>query len=166
MKEWTLTLPSELPLWELDSQWTFKSWEGNCKGQNSLDWNVPYTIENLLERRCLKWPLVTHLGTWNISYGQKKGRDWNCQFDSRPLKVRNRPGFLFFQMTCYTPLQRSWQGLQLCFRPHLNRRFTHRIMGLQNCGSLNLGNFRTPTWESWDKMTFGCWSRDRAWRKL
>jgi hypothetical protein len=26
----------------------------------------------------------------NISYGQKKGQELNCQFDSRPLKVRNR----------------------------------------------------------------------------
>ncbi len=25
------------------------------------------------------------------SYGQKKGRESNWQFDSRPLKVRNRP---------------------------------------------------------------------------
>jgi hypothetical protein len=37
---------------------------------------------------------MTHLGTWNKSYGQKKGRESNCQFDSRPLKVRNRPNFI------------------------------------------------------------------------
>jgi hypothetical protein len=30
---------------------------------------------------------MTHLGTLNISYGQKKGRKSNCQFDSRPLKL-------------------------------------------------------------------------------
>ncbi len=28
------------------------------------------------------------------SYGQKKGRKSNWQFDSRPLKVKNRPDFL------------------------------------------------------------------------
>ncbi len=27
-------------------------------------------------------------------------------------------------------------------------------MGLQNCGSFNLGNFEISTWEFWDKMTF------------
>jgi hypothetical protein len=32
---------------------------------------------------------MTHLCTLNISYGQKKCRKSNCQFDSRPLKVRN-----------------------------------------------------------------------------
>jgi hypothetical protein len=31
------TLPSELPFWELESQLTPKSLEGNCKGQDSLD---------------------------------------------------------------------------------------------------------------------------------
>jgi hypothetical protein len=28
-------------------------------------------------------------GYLNISYGQNKGRESNCQFDSRPLKVKN-----------------------------------------------------------------------------
>jgi len=32
-----------------------------------------------------------HLDLCSPSYGQKKGRESNCQFDSRPLKVRNRP---------------------------------------------------------------------------
>jgi len=31
------TLPNELPLWELESQWTPEFSEGNCRGQNSLD---------------------------------------------------------------------------------------------------------------------------------
>jgi len=34
----------------------------------------------------------------NISYGQKKGRESNGQFDSRPLKVKNRPNFLAFRL--------------------------------------------------------------------
>jgi hypothetical protein len=37
---------------------------------------------------------MTYLDIWNTSYGQKKGRESNCQIDSRPLKVRNRPDFL------------------------------------------------------------------------
>jgi hypothetical protein len=28
-------------------------------------------------------------------------------------------------------------------------------MGPQSHGSPNFGNFKTPTWESWDKMAFG-----------
>jgi hypothetical protein len=61
VREWTLTFPSELPFWELESQWTFKFLEGNCRGQNSLDWDVPYIIEKFLKHRCLKWACMTHL---------------------------------------------------------------------------------------------------------
>jgi len=57
-------------------------------------WSVSYIIGKLLERRCLKWACITHLDIWNTSYGQKKGRESNCQFDSRPLKVGNWPDFL------------------------------------------------------------------------
>ncbi len=32
-----------------------------------------------------------HLDIFNPSYGQKKGQESNWQFDSRPLKVKNRP---------------------------------------------------------------------------
>jgi hypothetical protein len=49
---------------------------------------------NLLKRRCLKWARMTHLDIWNTSYGQMKGRKSNWKFDSRPLKVGNRPNFL------------------------------------------------------------------------
>jgi len=41
-----------------------------------------------------KWAHITHLDIWNTSYGQKKGQESNCQFDSQPLKVRNQPDFL------------------------------------------------------------------------
>jgi len=47
-----------------------------------------------LERKCPKWARITHLDIWNTSYGQKKGRESNWQFDSRPLKVKNRPDLL------------------------------------------------------------------------
>ncbi len=47
-----------------------------------------------MKRRCLKWARMTHLDIWNTSYDQKKGRESNCQFDSRPLKVQNWPNFL------------------------------------------------------------------------
>jgi hypothetical protein len=47
-------LPNELSFWELESQWTFKISEGDCKDQNSLDSKVPYIIEIFLKHRCLK----------------------------------------------------------------------------------------------------------------
>jgi len=41
-----------------------------------------------------KMGLHDPFGYLNISYGQKKGRESNCQFDSRPLKIKNCPNFL------------------------------------------------------------------------
>ncbi len=35
-------------------------------------------------------------------------------------------------------------------------------MGPQSCKSPNFGNFGTLTWESQDKMSFGCWPRGHA----
>jgi hypothetical protein len=62
VREWTLTFPSELPLWELESRWSLESSKSNYRGQNSLDWGVPYIIEKLLELICLNelaWPIWT-----------------------------------------------------------------------------------------------------------
>ncbi len=94
VREWTFTLSKKLPLWELESRWTSKFLESNCKGQNSLYWGNFYIIGKLLERRCLKRACVTHLNTQNTSYGQKKGWESNLQFNSQALKVKNHPNFL------------------------------------------------------------------------
>ncbi len=47
-----------------------------------------------MERKCLKWALMTHLNSLNTSYGQMKGQESNWQFDSQPLKVRSHSNFL------------------------------------------------------------------------
>jgi hypothetical protein len=88
VKEWTLTLPRQLPLWETG---TPEISESNFRSQNSMACGVFYIIEKLLKRRCIKWARIAHLDIWNTSYGQKKGRESNWQFDSRPLKVKNQP---------------------------------------------------------------------------
>ncbi len=155
MRGWTLTLPREIPLWELESQWTPKFLENNCTSQNSMDWGIPYIIWKLLELTCLKWAFITHLDIWNTSYGQKKGRESNWQFDSWPLKVK-KPRFPWFQVACDIPLERSRQGLQLFFRPHFNQRSARKVMSPQSCRSPSCKNFRTHTCESWEKLSFGC----------
>jgi len=94
VREWTLTLPRQLPLWEMESQWTPETLESNLRGQNSISCRVIYIIGKILEVRCLKWARIAHLDIWNTSYGQKKGRESNCQFDSRPEKVGNPPDLL------------------------------------------------------------------------
>jgi hypothetical protein len=91
VREWTFTLPRQLPLWEMDSRWTPEDSERDFRGQNSMACGVLYINEKLLKLRCLKWARIAHLNIQNTSYGQKKGRESNWQFDSRPLKVGNRP---------------------------------------------------------------------------
>jgi hypothetical protein len=137
VREWTLTLPNELPLWELESQvdsrifkarlkrlkliglksflsqpyfgpsvgvkpntpkvgnlessGTPKCLELDRKAQNTSHWGVLGVIGKVLKRRYRKWTRIDHLDIFSPSYGQKKGRESNWQFDSRPLKVENRP---------------------------------------------------------------------------
>jgi hypothetical protein len=76
-------------IWE--SSGTFKTLEFDCRGQNTLHWGVIYIIGKLSKCRCQKWVRMGHLDIYNTHYGKKKGRESNCQFDSRPLKIGNRP---------------------------------------------------------------------------
>jgi hypothetical protein len=76
---------------KLESYGTPKNSELDCRGQISFHLNVLGVIGKVLKCRCPKWPLIGHLDIYNPSYGQKKGRESNWQFDSRPLKVGNRP---------------------------------------------------------------------------
>jgi hypothetical protein len=77
--------------WELESSGTPKNSEDDCRGQNTSHWSVLYTIEKFLKCRCSKWPRTSHLDICSSSYGQKKDRESNWQFDFRPLKVGNWP---------------------------------------------------------------------------
>jgi hypothetical protein len=75
----------------LESSGTPKNSELVCRGQNTLHWGVFYIVGKVLKCRCPKWLRMSHLDICSPSYGQKKGRESNWQFDSRPLKVGNRP---------------------------------------------------------------------------
>jgi hypothetical protein len=66
-----------------------------------------------LKHRCQKWACMNHLDTYNTSYGnKKKGRKSNWQFDSWPLKVKNRPnpGAYRWSVTrCWKALDESYK---------------------------------------------------------
>jgi hypothetical protein len=71
------------------------------------------------------------------------------------IKSQESLWFPCLQVAYEIPLKRSWQGLQLCFRGHLNQSFSNKIMGPQSHKSPNFENFDIPIWESQDKMSFG-----------
>jgi len=88
--------PKATPTWGVgilrvpkDSQ-IFREW---LQGPKPIDLKSFFYHWKDLKCGCLKWTHITHLDIWNTSYGQKKSRKSNWQFDSRPLKVRNRPDF-------------------------------------------------------------------------
>jgi len=62
-----------------------------------------------------------------------------------PLTTKSRelPLFPCVQVVCYIPLESSQQGLQISFRPHLNERSAHKVIGFQSCRNLNFENFGT-----------------------
>jgi hypothetical protein len=83
--------PNTSKVGDLESSETLECLEFDSKAQNTSHWGVLGVIEKVLKLRYRKWPRIGHLDICNPSYGQKKGRESNWQFDSRPLKVGNRP---------------------------------------------------------------------------
>jgi hypothetical protein len=95
---------------------TPESSEFDCKGQNISHWGVLYIIGKILNCRCPKWACMTHLNIYNTSYGQKKGRESNWQFDSWPWEVGNRPNSL----ACKWHATRRWKALNEGYNFGLN----------------------------------------------
>jgi hypothetical protein len=92
--------PTLKEVWGRHSHSQNGTWESSGTPENSkLDCRdqtprievifIPW--EKVSKCRCSKWPRMSHLDIYSTSYGRKKGRESNWQFDSRPLKVRNWP---------------------------------------------------------------------------
>jgi len=76
---------------DLESSGTPECLEFDSRAQNTSHWGVLSVVGKVLKRRYRKWSCIGHLNICRSGYGQKKGRESNWQFDSRSLKVRNRP---------------------------------------------------------------------------
>jgi hypothetical protein len=76
---------------KLESSETPENSEHDFRGQISLNLSTMGIIGKVLKCRCPKWPRIGHLDIYSPSYGQKKGQESKWQFDSRPLKVGDRP---------------------------------------------------------------------------
>jgi hypothetical protein len=83
--------PNTSKVGDLEPSGTPECLEFDRKAQNYSHWGVLGVIGKVLKRRYRNWPHIGHLDICSPSYGQKKGRESNWQFDSWPLKVRNRP---------------------------------------------------------------------------
>jgi hypothetical protein len=96
--------------WE--STGTPKTLKFDCRGQDISHWGVLYIIGKLLKCRCRKWACMSHLNICSTSYGKKKGRESNWQFDSRPLKVKNRPN----SSACRWSATHRWKALNKSYK--------------------------------------------------
>ncbi len=93
--------------WENGVLWDSRILRRRFEGSNLLALVRSLYQWKLLKRRCPKWPRIAHLNICSPSYGQKKGRESNCQFDYRPLKVGNRP----FPDIASRSVTRRWKAL-------------------------------------------------------
>ncbi len=119
-------------------KWTLKFSESDCRGQNPSVWRVLYIIGKLLKRKCLKWARMTHVDIWNIRPKERSRVKLVVWLST--TKSQESTQFPCVKMAWDISLKSSQRGLQLCFRPHCNQRFAHKIMGLQNRKSPNFGS--------------------------
>jgi hypothetical protein len=141
---------------------TPKSSERNCRGQNSSPRRVLYIIGKILKCRCLKWARMAHLDIWKTSYGQKKDRESNWQFDSRPLKVTNRPDLL----GCRQRATYRWKALDESYNFALDRTsiqgFLAKLWDSKVSGVLVGGISGLPPGSPGSEKPFGCRPREEA----
>jgi hypothetical protein len=103
------------------------------KGAKTLHWGVLGVIGKFLKRRYRKCPRIGNSDICNPSCGQKKGRESNWQFDSRPLKVGNRPVLdVRFRSATW-----SWKDLDEGYN------FGSDLVAIQLC-SRELWRFKVP----------------------
>jgi hypothetical protein len=96
----------------LESFGTPENSELELKGQNTSHWGVFGVIGKVLKCKCPNWPRIGHLDICSSSYGQKKGRESNCQFDSQPLKVGNQP----LLDVCSRSATQRWKSLDESYK--------------------------------------------------
>ncbi len=103
---------------------------------------------------CLKW---VWWPIWILkTYGHNNDRESNCQFDSQPLKVRNFPNLF----ACRWHATNLWKALDKGYNFALNltliRGFQKKLLASKVARVPISKNLGLPTWESYEKMTFGC----------
>ncbi len=144
---------------DLESSGTPECLELNSKAQNTSHWGVLGVIRKVLKRRYRKWPRIGHLDICRPSYGQKKGQESNWQFDSRPLKVGNRP---LPEVRIGSAIRR-WKDLDesykfgsdlVAIRLRSQELWAPKVLGLHP-GRFR-DNFGTPFRESREFVPFGC----------
>jgi hypothetical protein len=143
----------------LESFGTPENSEDDLEDQNTSHWGVLGVIGKVLKRIYRKCARILDLDICSPSYGQKKGRESNWQFDSRPLKVGNRPA----PDVRFGSAIRRWKDLDECYnfgsdlvaiRGRGEELCPPKVPGVHNQDTWV--DFGTPTYESREFVPFGC----------
>jgi hypothetical protein len=159
VREWNLTPISELPCWELKSQKDSQIFRAQLQGSKIL-------VSKFFLYHCKAIEVcISKIGS-HRPFEHLKHKLWPKERPGVKLEIwlpttksQESTRFPCVHVKCDIPLESSWRGLQLCFRPHHNRRFAQEVMHPQRRESPSCCNFGTPTWESKDKKPFGCGPR-------
>jgi len=158
MREWTLTLPRQLPLWEMESRWTPEISKSNFRDQNSMACDI-----FLYHWKALGM-YMSKMGS-HCSFGHLKHKLWPKEGPGVILPVwlptrksQELTRFTWLQKACNILLESSWRELQLCFKPHLDLRSARKVMGFQSHKSPNWRDFGTPTRESRERKAIWMWA--------
>jgi hypothetical protein len=87
---------------------------------------------------------MTHLDTWNTSYGQKKSQESNWEFDSWPLQVGNRPDFLAYRWHATYRWKAFDKGYNFSLDLILIRGLHRKLWALKVAGVPSLGIWGLP----------------------
>ncbi len=109
-----------------------------------------------MKSRCPKCLHMSHLDIYSTSYGLKKGRELNWQFDSRPQKVGNRPD----SGVCRWSVTHRWKALDEGYKFALDlvpiggwaeKLWAPKVPGVQT-ETISRLHFGSPR----EKVPFGC----------
>jgi hypothetical protein len=128
----------------LKSSGTLKNLELDFKGQNTSHWGVLCTLERSWSvdvKNGLAWAIWT--STTQVMV-ERRARSQTAKLAIWLLTTKSQESnhSRFVHVECDTLLEISWRELQLCFRPHPNRRSELGVMSSQSPGSPNQDNFR------------------------
>jgi hypothetical protein len=102
-----------LSKWGLESPLGLPKTQSSIAGVKTLCLEVfLHTVDKVLKCRCRKWPCMCHSDIYSTSYGRKNSWESNWQFDSRPLKVGNRPD----PGVCWWSATRYWKILKESYK--------------------------------------------------
>jgi hypothetical protein len=102
---------------------------------------------------------MSHLDICNTSYVKKKGRESNWQFDSRPLKVRNRPD----PGVCKWSATHRWkafdEGYNFSSDLIVIKGLHRKLCALKVARVLIIGQKAIQMWPPWKATIYTIWGK-------